>query len=783
MPNSMKTRNSCLRAFLHPSLSSQSHQYQTQNDHDDDDDDDYSFDHAHQHEYAHEHEHAYQAHHQHQRQAQHQNHQQHQQYNDDVIFAMKKSANESFHTGVTGRSDSTTGSRSPSTPLATMRTRGNHGNNGKGKGGGNIAIRRSKPKSKRNLKHLNAICNLIPSPSFAKGDDEWKSYSYKQDHRHNSSASNNNHKHRDLSSIFSSLDFDNVSFAHSQRSQVGLLGNNTDEQYYSPSQDNYDDSNDDNSNDDNDNANDWQYQSDDATEIYNDPPPQLAAAERHTHHSKRSTSTSLSSALKACVPNRKKMTHFKSSPKFSMPHIPEEAQPQLAQSNNLHPSQYDFPQIVFENDGSQENASESDRDGSQSRSQSKSISNVQPFSAHQRNCHAHDDPDPDPPIHPQMLQNHSSPMQTNANTEHRHEEEYLDTLANTLTLHDNYQHLQQHIYELTGKNELQRMTEHQQHYQNQPYPYSNTHVNAREAGVPFVVGHGTLDDESDLVSEFGMGSTSGGRYNHGPFMMQSLEGNAAQHYDRDYGPSRGAMATRRNIGKAKQTDGGWLRENMRGGQEPGAGSQGVHGRAANQWLHGDQQDAFDANVDVDGEGESYDPRLFGIDDRADAGKSKPANTLELQRMMDKPDSEGYIHARRQNLQQSSTHIRPVRSASPLSLRNKDESIDNMPSPKRVGLQSRPKKVDAFEKWKEERRATTLQNNNMQRQIAHGGSGGDSVVSSRRSNKYREVLGAPYKITTGNRRFSTESTQTRKWSNTTNITKNRLPNLMSTHDEE
>jgi hypothetical protein len=222
---------------------------------------------------------------------------------------------------------------------------------------------------------------------------------------------------------------------------------------------------------------------------------------------------------------------------------------------------------------------------------------------------------------------------------------------------------------------------------------------------------------------------------------------------------------------------------MRGGQEPGAGSQGVHGRAANQWLHGDQQDAFDANVDVDGEGESYDPRLFGIDDRADAGKSKPANTLELQRMMDKPDSEGYIHARRQNLQQSSTHIRPVRSASPLSLRNKDESIDNMPSPKRVGLQSRPKKVDAFEKWKEERRATTLQNNNMQRQIAHGGGGGDSVVSSRRSNKYREVLGAPYKITTGNRRFSTESTQTRKWSNTTNIPKNRLPNLMSTHDEE
>jgi len=108
----------------------------------------------------------------------------------------------------------------------------------------------------------------------------------------------------------------------------------------------------------------------------------------------------------------------------------------------------------------------------------------------------------------------------------------------------------------------------------------------------------------------------------------------------------------------------------------------------------------------------------------------------------------------------------------------------MTSPTRVGLQSQPKKKDAVDKWREDRRVATMQNN-VQRQSGLGRSESNSVASSRfrRSNKYREVLGAPDRITKDNRRCSVESTQTKKWSNTSTVRENRPPNLMPIHDEE
>jgi len=107
----------------------------------------------------------------------------------------------------------------------------------------------------------------------------------------------------------------------------------------------------------------------------------------------------------------------------------------------------------------------------------------------------------------------------------------------------------------------------------------------------------------------------------------------------------------------------------------------------------------------------------------------------------------------------------------------------MPSPTRVGLQSRPKKADALDKWREEKRVATMQNN-AQRQSELGRSESNSGASSRfsRSNKYREVFGAPYRITKDNRRCSVESAQTQKWSNTSTVRESRLPNMMPIHDE-
>jgi hypothetical protein len=264
------------------------------------------------------------------------------------------------------------------------------------------------------------------------------------------------------------------------------------------------------------------------------------------------------------------------------------------------------------------------------------------------------------------------------------------------------------------------------------------------------------------------------------------------------------------------------------GQVQEQGQFGTHDKAANQWLRGvhGQEMPCDDNVEDEDEGydqnrarpyghsqkqsqyfpsrqgnddyrdqqsrinsdsvEDHDPTYafggsgarntplalsegfeeFGIDDRIYTGKYQPTDTFALDSSEEMPDIS----------QQTSNTIGPSSSISSLPSRNKDESIDSMPSPTRVGLQSRPKKADAFGKWREDRRVATMQNN-AQRQNRLGGNESNSVASSRfsRSNKYRDVvLGAPYRM---------ESTQTQKWSNRSTVRENRPPNMIPIHDEE
>jgi hypothetical protein len=106
---------------------------------------------------------------------------------------------------------------------------------------------------------------------------------------------------------------------------------------------------------------------------------------------------------------------------------------------------------------------------------------------------------------------------------------------------------------------------------------------------------------------------------------------------------------------------------------------------------------------------------FGID-RIYAGKHRPQDTFALDSSEEIPDIS----------QQTSNTIGPSSSISSLPSRNKDESIDSMPSPTRVGLQSRPKKADAFGKWRKDRRVATMQAN-AQRQSGPGGS--ESTIST------------------------------------------------------
>lgn len=93
---------------------------------------------------------------------------------------------------------------------------------------------------------------------------------------------------------------------------------------------------------------------------------------------------------------------------------------------------------------------------------------------------------------------------------------FLQTLAKALS--NNYDQLQADLRKLTGNTELQRLMS-----------------ESKNPDVPLILDLNNIEDQSDLVSEFGMGSTSGGRYNDHASVVRAMERDHTQ--TMDYGPS------------------------------------------------------------------------------------------------------------------------------------------------------------------------------------------------------------------------------------------------------
>lgn len=203
-------------------------------------------------------------------------------------------------------------------------------------------------------------------------------------------------------------------------------------------------------------------------------------------------------AFKACIPTHKMKKKHKIPTFNSSPH-------ESAGSYTSPYTQYGSS-IVVENDYTQ--ILFQPRQGQEEHTNSTGI---QSFSPHQK----------------QMTESaaknwkDSSPTANNGvKSEITSDQQFLNTLAQALS--NNYEQLQKDLYKLTGKTELQRLVDER----NMP-------------DVPQVLTC-NIEDESDLVSEFGMGSTSGGKYNDHASVVRGMEReyNYSQRYRNDYGPRR-----------------------------------------------------------------------------------------------------------------------------------------------------------------------------------------------------------------------------------------------------
>ena len=491
-----------------------------------------------------------------------------------------------------------------------------------------------------------------------------------------------------------------------------------------------------------------------------------------------------------------------------MPHIPEV--PEGAQLPKYDTSmvvgqqgQSNFPQIVFANANANINANREEYEFAPQREHLDGMPRVRPFSAYEKKSHeeriaydgsmhnhiqkhSHSHPNPHPHQYDTQLYQHqhqyeqhetsfdsyrntASPIQSDR--EYRHEEFFLDNLANTLTT--NYEDLQQNIYELTGKSQAQRMMDQALH---------------EERAVPEAVDA----DQSDLVSEFGMGSTSGGRYNDNANVFEQ------QHQqqkvdDNDYGPSRSrSMPMRANSNRGGNHNHAAQRvRNERWGEPQDTRGSRVPrseiDQRTMQWMQQGQQgggrresENYHNNVNYAQQytAEYSDPRHheeqaryedLGLD-RINTGNYRPRETFE---------ASGGETGHNINIRSSANPN--IRTSSSRMNNQKNYVGDmNMASPTNMNSRPRPRKSDAVSKWREGRQSHTTAGN---------GNDGVSLASSSaspfsRSNKYREIQGTPYKITKDDRKNSIESTQTQKWSNTSQQQHRRDPRVsMATHMEE
>jgi len=484
----------------------------------------------------------------------------------------------------------------------------------------------------------------------------------------------------------------------------------------------------------------------------------------------------------------------------TMPHIPEGAHyPKF--NTSIVTEDENFSQIIFVND--EEGRSDFENDGG-TPTRNVRDPNVHPFSTYEMSRQAqsasharnHNNQQYDYGVtkgsNPNLTMEYGPPPDQRERLnrspiksprEFKHEEHFLDTLANTLTT--NYNTLQENIHQLTGKPEFQRlMGQGQQH-----------------GSVPKVVDFGL--DQSDLVSEFDMGSTSGGKYNNNIMPKVKEDSN-------DYGPKKSVRRMTNyssSMGRPPQAPKLTRRaptppekfDNSERFQYAGYDNDETDQSPADR-RNLPRRSLFDQDEDDNEPRMSRSPRCktplalseafekFGIDDRLFSGRSNPGNAFDFDQSDDEEEGE-------REFGQAPAYGR----VSPPHQQQNVQSIENMPSPTKIGLSPRRRKYDSSGSWREERRATNVKQNKLGLEgptIERDRTDALSEVSSsisqitRRSDKYHGMIGLPSKSTTLDRQISGGSAQTQQWSNTgasknhsspyTNRQTSRLPPV---NDEE
>lgn len=380
-------------------------------------------------------------------------------------------------------------------------------------------------------------------------------------------------------------------------------------------------------------------------------------------------------AFKACIPTHKMKKKHKIPTFHSSPH----------ESTGFYPSPYtqygssvvvenDYTQILFQPRHGQEEHTNS--------------TGIHSFSPHQK----------------QMTESaaknwkDSSPTANNGvKSEMTSDQQFLNTLAQALS--NNYEQLQKDLYKLTGKTELQRLVDER----NMP-------------DVPQVLTC-NIEDESDLVSEFGMGSTSGGKYNDHASVVRGMEReyNYSQRYRNDYGPRRSNQ--KYHVSRAGPHEDDQLIDvptRLNHNHKNRSSYRGAQSRSnAPRRMTTLQEDVHNVSEDADimdafgGFGirktpltlaEAFDD--FGIDEVLIKGKPHRNNTFDFS----VDDEEGIDNGT------TNMHRPPMYSTS-AQRRTKHDSSGRLVSPTYAGNQSRKKIMSPSEESiREERRARILLSN-------------------------------------------------------------------------
>ncbi len=451
-----------------------------------------------------------------------------------------------------------------------------------------------------------------------------------------------------------------------------------------------------------------------------------------------------------------------------MPHIPEGTQfPKF--NTSIVTDDENFPQIIFANDEGQKKRNDFGTP-TKGGSGSDTYPNIQPFSSYEKQPRNHNSQSSPRRRHPSPIK---SPR------EFKHEEQFLDTLANTLTT--NYNTLQANVHQLTGKAEFQRLMEQAQH---------------QSANIPDEVDF--VIDDSDLVSEFGMQSTSGGRLGDPVTVNVPDNGNNVRGEKSDYGPIRKTKQGGRppppppprkqssnqynphQLYKINDEYDNSPRQNQdehfqcldgTSRRRPDMTDLPRRSLFNNDECRKEQhQEHSGSTYDIDGPtplalAEAFED--FGMDDRLYSNHSKQSSQF---------DSEGGTN----DHNGGSNHGHYHQQLHPASFRSSPSktmlgSIEGLPSPTKVGLSTRHKKYDSSGEWREDRRAMSLEKNKEvfnrdDKDYKDSASEVATAVSqmTRRSDKYRDIMidGLPQNVgKTLDRQQSGGSTQTQQWSNT------------------